>query len=282
VTATSQLIRQSQAELTQYQGQLDDLTRDLEEKRFLYREHKAEIDGLQAQLSSHQNQSESLVLAIQKSLEEVEALQTAEQQHLRKRDRLMQTVQNLTNELSLIESTVQSRSLEIQEAEKIRSERDLVLNRLQRERRILETEINRVHQDIDELDSSLQQLSERQRQLTYSVEQVPADPSTSSRAKLPDDHDTPAPFTPDDEWEFLPNDVALLQGEDDLAAIIEINSFYRDLLHKKGIRTYAQIAYAKPDELRRLLDLPPQYKPDIDIWIERARALFKQQAATEL
>lgn len=280
--ATSQLIQQARSENTRQDEILSDLRFSLDEKRALYREHQAEIDEIDAHLKDHQGRSKTLVSTIQETMEEIEALKTVEQQSVRKRDRLMQTVQNLTNELSLLEGTVQSKSLEIQEAEKIRGDRDTYLSRLHRERRTLETEINRLHQDIEGLDTDLQALSERQRQLSTPEVPEPANTPSLSRAVLPDDdHDTPPPFT-DEEWEFLPEDVALLHGEDDLSLIEGVNNFYLERLHKKGIKTYAQLAYARPDELFRLLDIPPHYEPDLKGWIATARDLFRQQTAQEL
>ena len=58
---------------------------------------------------------------------------------------------------------------------------------------------------------------------------------------------------------------------DDMTVIKGIGPVYQWKLRDAGVNTYAQLAGADPDQLRRMLDIKEWQRVDISSWIEQAR-----------
>jgi len=58
---------------------------------------------------------------------------------------------------------------------------------------------------------------------------------------------------------------------DDMTVIKGIGPVYQWKLRDAGVNTYAQLAHADPDQLRRMLDIKEWQRVDIESWIEQAR-----------
>ena len=58
---------------------------------------------------------------------------------------------------------------------------------------------------------------------------------------------------------------------DDMTVIKGIGSVYQWKLRDAGVNTYAQLADADPDKLRRMLDVKEWQRVEIESWIEQAR-----------
>lgn len=65
---------------------------------------------------------------------------------------------------------------------------------------------------------------------------------------------------------------------DDLEPIKGIGKVFEQRLYDAGIRTYARLAAATPEELARICGSNLPVKPDFASWIEQARALQAQRA----
>ncbi|HHY88544.1 MAG TPA: DUF4332 domain-containing protein [Chloroflexi bacterium] len=65
---------------------------------------------------------------------------------------------------------------------------------------------------------------------------------------------------------------------DDLKAINGIGPVFERLLHQAGIRTFAQLSAASPDELRSLLEARDYTLANPESWIEQARQLAGKRA----
>jgi predicted flap endonuclease-1-like 5' DNA nuclease len=58
---------------------------------------------------------------------------------------------------------------------------------------------------------------------------------------------------------------------DDMTVVKGIGPVYQWKLRDAGVNTYAQLAAADPDQLRRMLDIKDWQRVDIESWIEQAR-----------
>jgi predicted flap endonuclease-1-like 5' DNA nuclease len=58
---------------------------------------------------------------------------------------------------------------------------------------------------------------------------------------------------------------------DDMTVVKGIGPVYQWKLRDAGVNTYAQLAAADPDQLRRMLDIKDWQRVDIESWVEQAR-----------
>jgi predicted flap endonuclease-1-like 5' DNA nuclease len=58
---------------------------------------------------------------------------------------------------------------------------------------------------------------------------------------------------------------------DDMTVVKGIGPVYQWKLRDAGVNTYAQLAAADPDQLRRMLDIKDWQRADVESWIEQAR-----------
>jgi predicted flap endonuclease-1-like 5' DNA nuclease len=209
---------------------------------------------------------------IDKSLEEIDMLNELHETYLIKINRLTQQVQWHDSELRMLQQTAQTKSAEIEEARALVEQRDAELRRMIRQRQQREIDLDHVKQTLAQRDEELRYLLRQQAQsegMSRSTHQLRATPKNEEQIVLPPRKHHPQLPSPTPA-ETMDSDESI-RVDDDLTQISGLAEFYAVQLQARGIRTFKQLANARPEDIQRMLDIPGHFSPNIARWIEAAR-----------
>ncbi len=259
----------AQQHLDEHCQEHSQLLLSLEEQRATVEEVRADLEAAQRKMSDYQQEINQLLADIDRRQQELEMLNNMKESVGVQADQLTQQVQRHDSRLRILRQTVRERSKEIAEMEALLEQRSATLRRLTGDRQRLDVDIAQAEQLLNQQTERLQQLLNRHPEPEpdhhHTEEHNRVDVTPRRSFRLPSQVDDSA-------------GVADESDEDDLTVIPALADFYARQLKAGGVKLIAQLAYADPDEIRKLLrDVPGHLNPGVEGWILAAREILNER-----